>query len=662
MAIVRMLQATVIGHISLLEDTVSALQEFGAVEIERFDVDLQGPERLLIDLGRSRSLDEQIARAQFVCEFLGRYHVSDVRLGAFISEKIHISTNEFTQLAADEEFDALYAECDAMSARLSGIERQRKRLLALVDELTPWREVRLQISQWKCRDRVALIAGTVPFERSSEIRQALREEVAEVTVDEAGRGGGREAWIVMVHKDVVDQTRSTLATFDFREASFLELVDYPAEEIARACEQLGELDRQEAELRRRALELESGYERACALVQALLSNRDALDIRENFVATHKTFSLKGWVPQCESDSLKQLLSSISSEVDITFSEPEKGQSVPVALKNPWYLRPFEVLTDLYGRPAYGGIDPTPLVAGFFFLFFGMCVGDAGYGAVLMALGYLIKTRLDVAPGVQRFMDLLIAGGLASIVVGVASRSYFALSVDQLPAFLRYQPLFDPLEDIMLLLLISVAIGVIHVVFGVLVNMYRLVKAGEWPVAVQDDFSGLLMIVALVLAGVTSQGLWLAWLGTAAVVLKGRVIEAVMRLSPKETLVGLGRGLLGLYGLSGYLSDFLSYTRLVALGLASLLVGQVMNILAGMVVELPWGIGILAAAVILIVGHAFNIAINILGAFVHSARLQFVEFFSKFYSAGGSVYSPFSWRTKSLVLHPELGEQEGGKRL
>jgi len=141
-----------------------------------------------------------------------------------------------------------------------------------------------------------------------------------------------------------------------------------------------------------------------------------------------------------------------------------------------------------------------------------------------------------------------------------------------------------------------------------------------------------------------------------------VIEAVMRLSPKETLIGLGRGLLGLYGLSGYLSDFLSYTRLVALGLASLLVGQVMNILAGMVVELPWGIGILAAAAILVVGHAFNIAINILGAFVHSARLQFVEFFSKFYSAGGNVYSPFSWRTKSLVLHPEPGEQKGGKRL
>jgi len=258
--------------------------------------------------------------------------------------------------------------------------------------------------------------------------------------------------------------------------------------------------------------------------------------------------------------------------------------------------------------------------------------------------------------------LLIAGGVASVAVGIATRSYFALSIDQLPAFLRYQPLFNPLEDIMLLLLVSVAIGVIHVVFGVLLNMYRLLKAGEWQMAVQDDFSGLLMIGALALAGLTSQGLWLAWLGTVAVVLKGRVIEAVMKLSPKETLLGLARGLLGLYGLAGYISDFLSYTRLVALGLASLLVGQVMNILAGMVLELPWGIGVLAAAAILIVGHTFNIAINILGAFVHSARLQFVEFFSKFYAAGGNVYSPFSWRTKSLVLHPESGEQEGGQRV
>ncbi|MDP2401529.1 MAG: V-type ATPase 116kDa subunit family protein, partial [Actinomycetota bacterium] len=151
-----------------------------------------------------------------------------------------------------------------------------------------------------------------------------------------------------------------------------------------------------------------------------------------------------------------------------------------------------------------------------------------------------------------------------------------------------------------------------------------------------------------------------WTLGIGVVLKGRVIEAiVVDRSPLRALIGLPKGLLGLYGLTGFISDFLSYTRLAALGLASLLVGQVMNILATMVSGAPWGIGLVAATLILVVGHAFNIVINLLGAFVHPARLQFVEFFGKFYEAGGRAYAPFSRRTTSLVLHPAAGEQEGG---
>jgi V/A-type H+/Na+-transporting ATPase subunit I len=130
-------------------------------------------------------------------------------------------------------------------------------------------------------------------------------------------------------------------------------------------------------------------------------------------------------------------------------------------------------------------------------------------------------------------------------------------------------------------------------------------------------------------------------------------------SVKGTVIGFGRGLLGLYGLVGYASDFLSYTRLAALGLASLLVGDVMNRLAGLVVDIPFGFGILAAVLILVVGHTFNVVINLLGAFVHPTRLQFVEFFSKFYEGGGRPFAPFAPRTKSVVLHPDTGAQEGG---
>ncbi len=489
--------------------------------------------------------------------------------------------------------------------------------------------------------------------------QSLRDSVTEVSVAEVGSDSERQAWVVMAHCSVLTAVRSTLAFTEFSEASFPGLADYPAEEISRTLNRLADLDPEEAALKRRASELEPHYAHTFALVQALLTRRDALEVRDNFAATERTFMAHGWVPERSHDALERSLSPVGDEVDVSFAAPKPGQLVPVALENPWFLRPFEVLTDLYGRPTYGGIDPTPLLAGFFFLFFGMCIGDVGYGVVLMVAAYLIKTRLDIAPGVQRFMDLLIAGGLSSVFVGIAMRSYFALSTEQLPGFLRYEPLLDPLEDIITLLIASVVIGVVHVLFGVFVNVYRLVKAGDWPTAVQEDLSSVLLLVALGVTALTGEFAWFGWSVAVSTVLKGRIIEALLERKPLRALIGIPKGLLGLYGLSGYVSDFLSYTRLAALGLASLLVGQVMNILAGMVSGAPWGIGLVAGALILVVGHAFNLVINLLGAFVHSARLQFVEFFGKFYEAGGRAYAPFARRTASLVLHPVAGEQEGG---
>jgi V/A-type H+-transporting ATPase subunit I len=655
-----MLQATVIGHAAHADEVVTRLQRAGAIDIERIDIERGGVTRPPAEEQRRYDLDERIARAQFVRDFLGKYHEADVAFGAFISEKVHLGTAEFDELDTSEAFDELYRECEHISSRLGEIERERAHLHALQHDLAPWADMHLQIAQWTGTEHVALFAGTVPLSQAGAIRQALRDAVDELSIAEVGRDRDREAWVVMAHRSTLAETRAALALTEFTEVTFPDLSDYPAEEISRAHSRLEALDTEQQTLVARAAELETHYLHVFALVQALHTRREALEVRDNFAATERTFTARGWVPERGRADLEAVLEPVGDELDVSFDQPQPGQRVPVALQNPWFIRPFEVLTDLYGRPAYSDVDPTPLLAGFFFLFFGMCLGDVGYGVVLGIAAYLIKTRLDVGAGVKRFMDLLIAGGLASVLVGVATRSYFALSYEQLPGFLRYEPVLDPLEDIIVLLIVSVIIGVVHVLFGVFINVYRLVKAGDWATAIQEDLSSVLLLAGLGATALTGDVnvLWLT-LGIG-IVLKGRVIEAiVVDRSPLRALLGLPKGLLGLYGLTGFISDFLSYTRLAALGLASLLVGQVMNILATMVSGAPWGIGLVAAVLILVVGHAFNIVINLLGAFVHPARLQFVEFFSKFYEAGGRAYAPFSRRTTALVLHPAAGEQEGG---
>ena len=197
-------------------------------------------------------------------------------------------------------------------------------------------------------------------------------------------------------------------------------------------------------------------------------------------------------------------------------------------------------------------------------------------------------------------------------------------------------------------------------FGVLINVYQQVKRGAWADAVQDDISTVLLLIALGIVAVTGSTAALWWGMGIAIVMKGHVIEKlVVDRAPLKALLGIGSGILGIYGLSGFMSDFLSYSRLAALGLSGMLVGMVMNMLAEMVSGAPWGIGIVAAALIFVVGHTFNLVINLLGSFVHPARLQFVEFFGKFYESGTSIYKPFSRSRTLLVLHPAKGEQEGG---
>ncbi len=660
-----MLKVAVIGHVAALDETVTLLQRAGVVEIAVREVPIEEVVALEPDHERLNSLEERIARASFVRDFLGRFHTSDAPFSMFVSEKVHLKASEFENLTDRDAFPELCEACDVMAERLGVIDRERTRLRQLVHDLAPWESLHLQISQWKGTEHVVLFTGTVPLSASADVRQALREAVTDVSVAEVGVSALRQAWVVMAHVAALEEVRATLSLTEFVEVSFPGLADYPAEERARAIAALEALEAEQAEIEANATELAAAdYRHAVAVVQALLSRRDAEEVRASFVGTERAFVVHGWIAESERDDLVAAVSPVFPDVDLTFEVPAPEDRVPVRLVNPPLLRPFEVLTDLYGRPRYGQIDPTPLLAGFFFLFFGICIGDVGYGLMLGTAAYLIKTRLDVAPGVRRFMDLLITGSAAAILVGVATRSYFALPAESLPSFLRYEPLVDPLSEVMTMLLISVALGVVHVSVGVVTSAVQRWRAGDVLGAISVDLSTLALFAAVGIAVAFPRTMgWLlpAALGLA-IVLKGRMAEELfVNRSVAGTALGLGRGLLGLYGLVGYASDFLSYTRLAALGLASLLVGDVMNRLAGLVSDVPYGVGILAAVLILVVGHTFNVAINLLGAFVHPTRLQFVEFFSKFYEGGGRPFTPFAPQTKSVVLHPDTGAQEGGVR-
>ncbi len=358
----------------------------------------------------------------------------------------------------------------------------------------------------------------------------------------------------------------------------------------------------------------------------------------NFRRTKNTFALYGYVPQIYA---KELADKIKSECKavIAVLEPA-GDDAPTLIKSSKIVQPYESITNMYAVPAYReGLDPNPFMAIFFFMFFGIMIGDAGYGIVLsIACGLMIRL-IKPEKGMRNLLMLMAMGGISAVVWGALFGGIFA--IQGIPALW-----FNPMDEPVLMLAVSIIIGVVQLLFGYALSSAKLFKKGKPLDAILDSlfiftlFGGIALIALYMLKindVLFDVGLYLI-LGS----LVGIVLTAGRH--KKGILMKILGGFAGLYNLVNLMSDVLSYARLFGLGLASGAIGYAFNVLGGMLFELPI-VGYPIGIIILIVLHAFNLGIGILGAYVHNARLQFLEFYGKFFDGGGRLFAPMGENTK-----------------
>ena len=370
--------------------------------------------------------------------------------------------------------------------------------------------------------------------------------------------------------------------------------------------------------------------------------------------TESTVVLEGWLRSDKQAEIEEAVKVAGVVALLTEIELTADEVPPVEIANNSFIRPFEAVTRLYGMPGHTDLDPTLFLAGFFFLFFGLSLTDVGYGATLVVISGGLLMFAKLRDGVRSMMKLLFYIGIATMLVGMLFGGYFGIAPELLPAPLQALQQFDPIGNPLPVFYLALGLGVFQVMVGMLLKIYSEHRNGR------------------LVDGIWEQGPWLLLFVVGIVYVLNMFEYASV---PTETLVrvayvGLGLMLVGairasdsvlsglmniggsLYGSVGYLSDILSYSRLLALGLATTALAFAVNLIAGIVYDTNQILGPVFAVIILLIGHTFTLAVNTLGAFIHSARLQFVEFFGKFVVGSGRSFAPLARSDNHVTVTKE----------
>ncbi len=587
--------------------------------------------------------EERAARVEEAMTVLSRYAT---RARSLVRPKAKVDMDAFLSDGSAERAEQTVARTLEIGARQDTVRSEIAKLEVLREAALPYRafDVPLGIFQTEYTDVLlgALPAGIDMLALGKELYRA--GAVAERLSENAS---GKYISVFCCKSDTA-AVSGVLSAYGFVRASFRGIEESAEEYLHRIEKQISalrrELEQSEAQYVSLAKELDSVE----ILYDAVQTELTELACKQQMASTEATVLLLGWVPERSQKRVEELLAKYVCAYELT--DPTEEDNPPILLQNNGFAANFEWVLGMYSYPKYGRFDPTFIMSIFYFIIFGIMFADAGYGLVLILACFGGVKLLKPGQSMERFLKMFGYCGISCVVFGVLFGAYFGdlplaimrnmmgVPESELPnlallgsSAANVAVLFDPLQNPMGFLVVSLGIGAIHLIAGMAVKFYILCRDGHPLDAILDIgaywllFAGIAMIFLLPTAGI--------WVTVAAVVL----IVLTHGRAEKNPVMKLLKGLLGLYDLISYVSDLLSYSRILALGLAAGVIAQVVNILGTMGGASI--VGFVGLVVAFAIGHLLNIAINVLGTFVHTSRLQYIEFFGKFYEDGGVPFEP-----------------------
>jgi V/A-type H+-transporting ATPase subunit I len=661
MAVAKLSKLFIVSHKSDTEAFLKKLQRTSVVEVNPYSEKIESTS-LSMDTGREDNI--KVGKA---LDVLDSYKDKELKKMAAKAGKLVMKRREYEEILERDDLDEIADEIIDLDSEVTSLEQRIIETGPKANQLKIWSCFKNDISDLGKKEQYTIRLGTIKSGRT-DFNVILEElEKHHISCQSISEEGDIIYVILAYHNDFAEEAEKYIAELTFDEAELAEFkgtIEKNLEDLTKNVEYYKNRKQKIIEQIKNYIEK---YEKPLTVYLDYLENN--LEIEE---ALNKGFStdsvsfFTSWVKESDKSKIFSIADNFNF-VHLEEIEPEKEERIPIVLDNKPLFRPFEIIINLYGVPRYFEIDPTPFVSLFFALFFGLCLTDAGYGVVLAILTLIFAFRMK---NIKQFLMLIFAGSIFTIFAGAMFNGWFGdlpsyLGIGRLSESIAF--LGDPVRSdfgAMNFFRLALALGVIHVVFGLIIKFFDCIRRRDWGGAFLDGLPWLMIIVPLVIillstdiavsmqlvsaplfpSSIANYLIWPIIAGAIVVILFGARHE-------KSWGFRLFMGFLNLTivnGLTSYLGDFLSYIRLMALGLVTAGIGVAINKIAFQFLSIPVA-GIVMLIVILIFGHLFNLGINILGGFVHTLRLQYVEFFPKFYVGGGRPFQALKSEHKYITI-------------
>ncbi|WAA11725.1 V-type ATP synthase subunit I [Fervidibacillus halotolerans] len=646
MAIVEMNKFTLFVFSETREDLLRELQRFKYVHF----LDLKENEKIKewgltgIDVEDALEVvDDDLHKLMFSINELNKYTNRQNIFQKVKNGSPSLSFEELGKRAITIDFLSFYKQVRKLVSQKEHILYKQNQIKAKIELLTPWIPLHVPVELLYSIKTCDVITGRIPkrFQKKVELQLASSQYTYFSIIGE----DQDFAYLLSISdRSETEHIRKILKAHEFTRITLIGSEE-PKETIVKLKKDFQEEQKRLADLKNQFQQLTEKLTDLEIVYEYYQLKKMRLTATKNYVRTDYFNIIEGYIPKKLADDFqKRIEQKCGDDYYLEMREAGKNDpNVPILLENSRFARSFESLTAMYALPKYGEIDPTPLFSIFYLIFFGMMVADIGYGLILLVGTFGALKLLKLTQQQKNFLQFFYYLSYSTIFWGIVYGSFFG-DLIPLPSLINME------EQYNLLLVLSIAFGIMHIFFALGVRGYLAIKngrlldaifdAGFWFLALGGGIAFVASLFLSVPPSIEKTGLVMMVIGMIGILFTGG-------RNSKSIGGKIGGGLYTLYGISGYVGDFVSYSRLMALGLSSAFIASAINMMVGMLFKMGI-IGIIFGLIVFVVGQAFNIFLSLLGSYVHTIRLTYVEFFGKFYEGGGKAFQTF--RSDSKYIH------------